>query len=159
MPRFGHLPTAQDVWAKSGPMKVEIVPIPHGQPISVQEFDALPIGTSHRYEIENGHLLVSACPAPSHRRAITRLVFQLERQLPTGWEAFAEIEAELPVGRCQRRAPDVVVTQPTSTRRHGSAVIRLRWPAGSHRPTSPRSATVRPEQASTPPPMAFRTTG
>lgn len=92
-------------------MTVEMVPIPHGRPISVQEFDALPVDTSHRYEIENGLLLVNARPAPPHSRAIMRLVFQLDGQLPPGWEVFAEIEAELPVGRSQRRVPDVVVTQ------------------------------------------------
>jgi Uma2 family endonuclease len=69
-------------------MTVEMVPIPHGRPISVQEFDALPIDTSHRYEIENGLLLVNARPAPPHSRAVVRLVGQLNAQLPAGWEAF-----------------------------------------------------------------------
>lgn len=90
-------------------MTVEMVPNPHGQPISVQEFDALPIDTSHCYEIENGLLLVNARPAPPHSRAVVRLVGQLNAQVPPGWEAFAELETELPVGRSPRRVPDVVV--------------------------------------------------
>ncbi|MFI9510451.1 Uma2 family endonuclease [Nocardia sp. NPDC052566] len=90
-------------------MAVETVPISDGQPISVAEFDALPIDTSHRYEIENGLLLVNARPAPPQSRAIKRLLAQLDSQLPEGLEAFAELETELPKGRSPRRVPDVVV--------------------------------------------------
>lgn len=89
-------------------MTVEMLPIPHRQPISVQEFDALPVDTSHRYEIENGLLLVNARPAPPHSRAIKRMLIQLDEQLPVGWESFAEIEAEL-TGPSPRRVPDIVV--------------------------------------------------
>lgn len=89
-------------------MTVEMAPIPHGQPITVQEFDVLPVDTSHRYEIENGFLLVNARPAPPHSRVIKRLLVQLDDQLPPGLEAFAELEAELS-GRSPRRVPDVVV--------------------------------------------------
>ncbi|WP_067696391.1 Uma2 family endonuclease [Nocardia jejuensis] len=89
-------------------MTAEAVPTPHGRPISVAEFDALPVDTSHRYEIENGLLLVNARPAPPHSRAIIRLIGQLNEQLPPEWEAFAELEVEL-VGRSPRRVPDVVV--------------------------------------------------
>jgi|GEM_PF-4692870 len=89
-------------------MTVEMASILHRQSITVQEFDALPVDTSHRYEIENGFLLVNARPAPPHSRAITRLIGQLNNQLPDGLEAFAELEAEL-AGRSPRRVPDVVV--------------------------------------------------
>ncbi|MFD3701615.1 Uma2 family endonuclease [Nocardia sp. NPDC058658] len=89
-------------------MTVEMVPSPRGRPITVAEFDALPTDTSQRYEIENGLLLVNARPAPPHSRAIQRLLVQLNGQLPSGWEAFAEIEAELS-GKSPRRVPDVVV--------------------------------------------------
>ncbi|MFX0576065.1 Uma2 family endonuclease [Nocardia nepalensis] len=93
-------------------MTAHMLPIPHGQPISVQEFDALPVDTSHRYEIENGLLLVNARPAPPHSRAIKRLLIQLDPQLPPEWEAFSEVEAELPKGPSPRRVPDVVVAPP-----------------------------------------------
>ncbi|MFE1591103.1 Uma2 family endonuclease [Nocardia sp. NPDC058705] len=89
-------------------MTVEMVPSPRGQPITVAEYDALPTDTSQRYEIENGLLLVDARPAPPHSRAIQRLLVQLNGQLPSGWEAFAKIEAELS-GKSPRRVPDVVV--------------------------------------------------
>ncbi|WP_158607841.1 Uma2 family endonuclease [Nocardia panacis] len=89
-------------------MTAEWVPTSHGEPISVREFDALPVDTSHRYEIENGLLLVNARPAPKHSRALSRTVEQLNAQLPEGWEAFAEVEAEFS-GRSPRRVPDIVV--------------------------------------------------
>lgn len=88
---------------------IGMAPISHGQPISVEEFDALPVDNSHRYEIENGLLLVNARPAPPHSRAIKRLAAQLDNQLPPGLESFPELEAELPIGGSPRRAPDLVV--------------------------------------------------
>lgn len=89
-------------------MTAETASIPHERPISVDEFDALPIDTDYRYEIENGFLLVNARPAPPHSRAIKRLLHQLDDQLPPELESFAELEAEL-IGRSPRRVPDVVV--------------------------------------------------
>ncbi|MQY21261.1 Uma2 family endonuclease [Nocardia macrotermitis] len=89
-------------------MTVETAPIPRERAISVEEFDALAVDTDHRYEIENGFLLVNARPAPPHSRAIFRLMLQLNAQLPEGLEAFSELEAEL-IGRSPRRVPDVVV--------------------------------------------------
>ncbi|UGT52601.1 Uma2 family endonuclease [Nocardia asteroides] len=86
----------------------ETASAPRGRPITADEFDALPIDTSHRYEIEDGFLLVNARPAAPHSRAIKRLLIQLDSQLPAGFEAFAELEAEL-IGRSPRRVPDVVV--------------------------------------------------
>ncbi len=89
-------------------MTVETAPTPNERAISVEEFDALPIDTDHRYEIENGILLVNARPAPPRSRAIFRLMLQLNSQLPDGLEPFSELEAELD-GRSPRRVPDVVV--------------------------------------------------
>ncbi|WP_330184857.1 Uma2 family endonuclease [Nocardia sp. NBC_01503] len=90
-------------------MTVEMQPISHNQPISVEEFDALPVDNSLIYEIENGLLLVNARPAPPHSRAIVRLAAQINAQLPAEWEALPELEAELPVGDSQRRVPDLVI--------------------------------------------------
>ncbi|WP_067668770.1 Uma2 family endonuclease [Nocardia miyunensis] len=89
-------------------MTVETAPPPHERPISVEEFDALPVDTDDRYEIENGFLLVKARPAPPHSRAIFRLMVQLNAQVPEGLEPFSELEAEF-TGRSPRRVPDVVV--------------------------------------------------
>lgn len=89
-------------------MMVETASTAGGRPITAAEFDALPIDTTHRYEIEDGFLLVNARPAAPHSRAIKRLLGQLDSQLPAGLEAFAELEAEL-IGRSPRRVPDVVV--------------------------------------------------
>ncbi|QLY32286.1 Uma2 family endonuclease [Nocardia huaxiensis] len=90
-------------------MTVEMQPIPHMRPITVEEFDALPVDNSVIYEIENGFLLVNARPAPPHSRVLRRLANQIDNQLPNGWEAFEELDAELPVGKSPRRSPDLVV--------------------------------------------------
>ncbi|MFD3595068.1 Uma2 family endonuclease [Nocardia sp. NPDC058640] len=97
-------------WTITRRLKVAVETIPSrlGQPISIVEFDALPCDNSHRYEIENGLLLVSQRPTSRVSRAINRLLIQLDSQLPEEWEAFAGIEAEL-TGKSPRRVPDVVV--------------------------------------------------
>ncbi|MGW4246840.1 Uma2 family endonuclease [Nocardia sp. NPDC004722] len=92
-------------------MTVEMAPNPHMRPITVEEFDALPVDNSFVYEIENGFLLVNARPAPSHSRVLKNLTIQLEDQIPEGWESYPEIDAELPVGKSQRRVPDLVVAR------------------------------------------------
>jgi Uma2 family endonuclease len=74
----------------------------------MDEFDALPIDTADRLEIENGLLLVEPPPAPRHSRAVGRLAIQLDTQLPLGLESFLTIEAEL-AGPSPRRVPDIVV--------------------------------------------------
>ncbi|MBO0853193.1 MAG: Uma2 family endonuclease [Nocardia sp.] len=91
-------------------MTADAATIRHERPISVEDFDALPVDTDHRYELENGSLLVIARPAPPHSRAIKRLLPQLDDQLPPELEAFSELETEL-TGRSPRRVPDVVVAR------------------------------------------------
>ncbi|MBL1075441.1 Uma2 family endonuclease [Nocardia sp. 2] len=90
-------------------MTVEMQPISSGQPISVEEFDALPEDNSLIYEIENGFLLVNARPAGPHIRAVKRLCVQLESQLPDEFEVLPDFETELPQGRSPRRVPDLVL--------------------------------------------------
>lgn len=80
-----------------------------GLPISVEEFDELPVDSSHRLEIEDGRLLVMNRPAGRHSKAAQRLAGQLNNQLPKDLEAIVEFEAELAAGPSPRRVPDVVV--------------------------------------------------
>lgn len=79
-----------------------------GRPITAAEFDRLPVDTEHRYEIEDGRLLVDARPAAPHAKAASRLVRQLGAQLPAEFEVVVEPEAELP-GPSPRRVPDLAV--------------------------------------------------
>ncbi|MEV6608120.1 Uma2 family endonuclease [Kutzneria sp. NPDC051319] len=79
-----------------------------GLPISIQEFDELPADSSHRFEIEDGRLLVMIRPAGPHIKAARRLANCLDEQLPDDLESMVEFEAELS-GPSPRRIPDVVV--------------------------------------------------
>jgi Uma2 family endonuclease len=90
-----------------------------GQRITPAEFDRLPVDTDHRYEIEDGLLLVNARPAAPHAKAASRLVRQLGGQLPADVEVVVEPEAELP-GPSPRRVQDLAIV-PTDW---GSARVR-----------------------------------
>jgi Uma2 family endonuclease len=79
-----------------------------GLPISIEEFDELPMDNSHCLEIEDGRLLVMNRPAGPHIKAAQRLVSYLNDQLPDELEAMIEFQAEL-TGPSPRRIPDVVV--------------------------------------------------
>ncbi|WP_188316335.1 Uma2 family endonuclease [Solihabitans fulvus] len=79
-----------------------------GDPITVEQFDALPEDNSHRYEIEDGLLLVMNRPSGPHLLATQRLTGLLNDQLPEDWEAVQEFEGEFS-GVSPRRIPDVVV--------------------------------------------------
>jgi Uma2 family endonuclease len=79
-----------------------------GLPISIEEFDGLPVDSSHRLEIEDGRLLVMNRPAGPHIAAAQRLVSFLNDQLPDELEAMIEFQTEL-AGPSPRRIPDLVV--------------------------------------------------
>src|SRR3954447_8429551 len=83
-----------------------------GEPMTLDEFLALPVDNTYRYELADGELHVNARPVQPHLRAAGRLVHQLNQQLPGGLEAFAEpdvvVKPDALKGRV--RIPDVVVT-------------------------------------------------
>jgi Uma2 family endonuclease len=85
-----------------------------GQPISVEEFDALPPFELDRLEIEDGRLLVMNQPTGRHLVATQRVAYQLNDQLPVHLEAMPAFEAEL-AEPSPRRVPDVVVCTEEAT--------------------------------------------
>ena len=82
-----------------------------GEPMTLDEFLALPEDSSCRYELADGALRVKASPPQARLRAAYRLVHQLNEQLAGGLEAFAEpdvvVKPDALKGRV--RIPDVAV--------------------------------------------------
>jgi Uma2 family endonuclease len=84
-----------------------------GRLLTLDEFVALPEDNSQRYELEEGILVVSPRPVPPHQRVGKRLTHVLDEQMPSGWEAFTELEVVV-IDRepATVRVPDVVVIPP-----------------------------------------------
>lgn len=79
-------------------------------PLSLDEWDALPEDTTHRYELAEGVMQVSPRPTPKHQRVLRRLANALEGQLPSRYEALAEVEVSLFGAELATvRIPDIVV--------------------------------------------------
>lgn len=79
-----------------------------GDPIRVEDFDALPPGGVDRLEIEDGRLLVMNRRAGRHLIATQRLAHHLNEQLPAVLEAMPGFETEL-AGASPRCVPALVV--------------------------------------------------
>ncbi len=52
------------------------------QPMTAAEYGALPEGTDHDYELQDGHVIMSGKPIPRHQNALLELAFQLRSQFP-----------------------------------------------------------------------------
>jgi Uma2 family endonuclease len=82
--------------------------------LSVDEWDALPQDNSRHYELVKGKLFATPRAASLHQRAMTRLAYLLDEQLPDELTALADTDVvlfrEFPP---TVRAPDVLVI-PTS---------------------------------------------
>ncbi|SHF54931.1 Uma2 family endonuclease [Streptoalloteichus hindustanus] len=81
-----------------------------GLPVTIAEYDALPVDNELRREIEDGCLLERERPGTSHAKALHRLTAQLDAQLPDRWGLYPEVVVELPVGASARRVPSLIVT-------------------------------------------------
>lgn len=78
--------------------------------LSLDEWDALPEDTTHRYELAEGALQVSPRPALKHQMAITELAYHLRVQLPDDLRPVTEAEVLLfGPNPATVRIPDVLV--------------------------------------------------
>jgi len=84
--------------------------------LSLDDWDALPEDTSHRFELVEGVLQVVPRPTSFHQRAVTRLATLLDDALPDHLTALAEVEVVVKFGAGEGRSdpatvrvPDVVV--------------------------------------------------
>lgn len=78
--------------------------------MTLDEWKALPEETRFRVEVVEGVLIVAPRPLSFHQRAVNRLCYWLEEQLPDRFSVLSEVEvviAESP--RPTVRIPDVVV--------------------------------------------------
>ncbi|MGH3492185.1 MAG: Uma2 family endonuclease [Sciscionella sp.] len=82
--------------------------------LSLADWAALPVDTDRRYELVEGARIVSPRPASLHQRVLSRLLRQLDQQLPKHWEALSEVEVVISAGGpATVRVPDIAVI-PTS---------------------------------------------
>lgn len=80
--------------------------------LSLEEFIGLPEDNSHRYELQEGVLIVSPRANSLHQRVQRRLMDVLNGQLPPEWEAVADVEiVTIPGYPANVRVPDVVVVR------------------------------------------------
>ncbi|MBB5894356.1 Uma2 family endonuclease [Kutzneria kofuensis] len=82
-------------------------------PLTIAEYERLPEDTEHRWELQEGSLVMSPSPRPRHALAAAELRGQLKPQLPAGLYGLPDIDINLelfPVnGPGQVRRPDLVV--------------------------------------------------
>lgn len=78
---------------------------------TVEEFAALPVDKSARYELREGHIVVSPRPARRHMIILGKLFAQIDSQLPSDLLAIPEIDVDLELLTPGVRVPDLVVTR------------------------------------------------
>jgi Uma2 family endonuclease len=92
---------------------VTALPLQRPRLLTVAEFAALPEDPEARYELQEGHVVMSRRPRPKHQLCLGRLRSRLEEQLPTGFEVLPEVDVDLELVPPERpgfvRAPDLVV--------------------------------------------------
>jgi Uma2 family endonuclease len=69
----------------------DLAGLPHGL-LSLEQWDALELDPTRRWELSEGTLIVSPRPHPRHQRISRRLTRLLEDSVPEGFEALPEIE-------------------------------------------------------------------
>jgi Uma2 family endonuclease len=89
----------------------ELADLPRGL-VTLEQWDALQLDPTRRWELSEGTLIMSPRPHPRHQRISTRLIRLLQDHLPEGFEAVPEIEvttsASFPPSV---RDPDIVVVR------------------------------------------------
>lgn len=90
-------------------------------PLTVAEYTALPEDESYRWELQEGALVMSPRPTPTHMRAMFELGHQLRAQLPPGWQIVPDVDVDLSLVADDQpgyvRSPDLVVVPAGTTRR------------------------------------------
>ena len=85
------------------------------------EYAALPEDPDHDYELQDGHVIMSAKPIPRHQRACAELYVQLRTQMPAHLQALVDVDVDLelapPTHPGTVRAPDLVVVTREAYRR------------------------------------------
>ena len=89
------------------------LPLQRPRLLTVAEFAALPEATDGRYELQEGHVVMSPSPVPEHQVCSGELWYQLRDQAPSHLRAVQEVDVDLGLVSPTRpgfvRLPDVVV--------------------------------------------------
>jgi Uma2 family endonuclease len=78
--------------------------------LTLQEWDALPDDNRYRLEVVEGVLLVAPRPITFHQRAVTRLGYLINEELPPHLCALSEVDLIINERPLTVRAPGVLVT-------------------------------------------------
>ena len=88
------------------------LPVPL-RPLTAAEYAALPEDSDHDYELQDGHVIMSAKPIPRHQRAVVELIVQLRPQIPGHLELLPEVDLDMELAPVDQpgtvRVPDLVV--------------------------------------------------
>ena len=86
-----------------------------GPMLTIAEFTALPEDDQHRWELQEGSVVMAPSPSPRHMRASGRLFTQLTAQLPPNLEAVQDVDIDLGLVPPNRpghaRRPDLIVVE------------------------------------------------
>lgn len=86
-----------------------------GPMLTIADFTALPEDDQHRWELQEGSVVMSPSPTPRHMRASGRLFTQLEACLPSHLEAVQDLDIDLDLVPPDRpghaRRPDLIVVE------------------------------------------------
>jgi Uma2 family endonuclease len=81
--------------------------------LTVAEFAELPESSDGRYELQEGHVVMSPRPTPRHQRCLRQLLIQLSSQAPDELEVMPEVDVDLRLASEGEpgfvRIPDLVV--------------------------------------------------
>jgi Uma2 family endonuclease len=84
-----------------------------GRLLTIGDYARLGGDHQHRWELQEGALVISPGPGPVHVRASGRLLVMLEPQVPAGWELMLDIDVDLRLAGPDQpgsvRRPDLVV--------------------------------------------------
>ncbi|MEC3980533.1 Uma2 family endonuclease [Amycolatopsis sp. H20-H5] len=79
--------------------------------LTLDDWIALPETPEFRFEVVEGVLIVSPRPLSFHQRAVTRLGYLINEQLPAEYSALSEVDVVLVETPLTVRAPDVMITE------------------------------------------------
>ena len=100
------------------------------RPLTAAEYAGLPEDSDHDYELQDGHVIMSAKPIPDHQHAVVELCVQLRAQVPAHLQLLLDVDLDMelvpPTQPGTVRVPDLaVVTRDAFLRvRHEGGFLR-----------------------------------
>jgi Uma2 family endonuclease len=142
------------------------LPLPPGRLLTIADYVALGEDDRHRWELQEGNLIMSPSPTPRHMIASGELFAQLRTQLPSGLRAVQDVDLDLQLAPERQpgtaRRPDLVVVGQHELDRvaEGGGLLRAREAVLVVEIISPaRGAPISSSSAMTMPTRVFRITG